>query len=140
MTIRAGLAIASVCAAALAPAQALSTRKFLAYFPQGGHELTREARVIIGEFADFYRGSGATCATVIGHADTSGSKQANMAVSAKRSAEVANTLALLGVPASKIAIRALGETAPAVATGDGVKEVMNRRVELRALFRESGDC
>lgn len=66
--------------------------------------------------------------TVAGHADTSGPADYNYALSQRRANAVSRELTQRGVPNRVIETRALGETDPAVQTGDGVKERQNRRV------------
>ncbi len=67
---------------------------------------------------------------VIGHTDTSGSASYNMALSKRRAADVRRELIRQGVPANQITSEGKGETQPFVDTGDGVKEALNRRVEV----------
>ena len=49
-----------------------------------------------------------------------------------RATLVRDYLAGKGVPAAAMTVRAYGETAPIIATEDGVREVQNRRVEIRS--------
>ncbi|RVU39003.1 OmpA family protein [Hwanghaeella grinnelliae] len=70
---------------------------------------------------------------VEGHADRAGPSDYNKALSEKRAENVRNALIANGLPTSKLK-RMLtdseGETDPAVATADGVREARNRRVEI----------
>lgn len=66
--------------------------------------------------------------TVAGHTDTSGPADYNYALSQRRADAVSRALHERGVPNRVIQTQALGENAPAVQTGDGVKERENRRV------------
>lgn len=66
-----------------------------------------------------------------GHTDRSGSVAVNLAASRRRAAMVRDELIRRGVPASAIRIAAYGEERPLVPTEDGVREVQNRRVEIR---------
>jgi hypothetical protein len=68
---------------------------------------------------------------VVGHTDTSGNSAYNQALSEGREQAVADELTRLGVPVSAISGEALGETQPAVQTGDGVAEEQNRRVDIQ---------
>lgn len=68
--------------------------------------------------------------SAVGHADRAGSSDYNDELSIRRAAVVRGLLMEAGVPAGVINIDAKGETAPAVITGDGVKEVWNRRVVI----------
>ena len=67
---------------------------------------------------------------VTGHADTAGPSGYNMALSRGRAGAVRAALMARGVPARQIDLRAEGESEPAVATGDGVREPRNRRVVI----------
>jgi outer membrane protein OmpA-like peptidoglycan-associated protein len=66
-----------------------------------------------------------------GHTDRSGSPAVNLAASRRRAAMVRDELVKRGVPTSAIRIAAYGEERPLVPTEDGVREVQNRRVEIR---------
>ena len=67
---------------------------------------------------------------VAGHADTSGSTPYNQKLSEERAKNVADLLHNAGVPAEAMTVQAFGETRPAVPTPDGVREPLNRRVEV----------
>lgn len=67
---------------------------------------------------------------VAGHADTSGSTAYNQNLSEARAKNVADLLHNAGVPAETMTVQAFGETRPAVPTPDGVREPLNRRVEV----------
>jgi outer membrane protein OmpA-like peptidoglycan-associated protein len=67
---------------------------------------------------------------VIGHADRSGNAAHNLALSDRRAETVRRALIAAGVRASQINVESYGESQPAVATADGVKAVLNRRVTI----------
>lgn len=103
---------------------------YLVFFTSGSATLTEAASKVVtravreaerGKFKSYF---------VIGHADTEGNAGGNMALSRKRAEAVKEALEGLGVEAGRIRIKAKGETAPLVKTGDGVKEASNRRVEI----------
>ena len=71
--------------------------------------------------------------SVTGHADRSGSDAYNMRLSDRRAHAIADKLSAMGLPAGAVAIQAMGESAPAVQTPDGVREPLNRRVEVNAV-------
>ena len=67
---------------------------------------------------------------VYGHTDTVGSTTSNQRLSEERARAVANYLISRGVASSRIRWEGRGETQLKVATGDGVNEPANRRVEI----------
>ena len=69
--------------------------------------------------------------TVVGHTDRAGSNAYNEGLSLRRAEAVANLMASRGIPAASISTEALGEASPRVPTADGVRELQNRRVEIR---------
>jgi OOP family OmpA-OmpF porin len=118
--------IAQVVAPPVQPA----TRSYLVFFDWDRAELTDRARQIVGDAA---RGSTHTQTTRIqvnGYTDTSGSPHYNQGLSLRRAQAVAAELVRDGVPAPEISIQGFGETHLLVATGPGVREPQNRRVEI----------
>ncbi len=67
---------------------------------------------------------------VVGFADTAGSTDYNLRLSERRAKAAADALVALGVPGASIQVSWKGEADPAVATGDNVREPMNRRVTI----------
>jgi outer membrane protein OmpA-like peptidoglycan-associated protein len=67
---------------------------------------------------------------IAGHADRSGSDQGNAGVSQHRAANVRAYLAGRGIPEGAMTTVALGESRPQIDTADGLREPMNRRVEI----------
>ncbi|WP_372620194.1 OmpA family protein [Falsiroseomonas sp.] len=68
---------------------------------------------------------------VEGHTDTVGSSELNQALSERRAAAVVAYLASrFGIPSARLEAVGLGESQPAVPTGDGVNEPRNRRVQV----------
>jgi outer membrane protein OmpA-like peptidoglycan-associated protein len=112
------------------PPPAFEAREFIVYFPFDQAVLTPEAQTVVQEAAT-YAGTGqATRVQVVGHADTSGSAAYNIRLSERRARAVADAMVGLGVNPALITADWRGETAPAVATGDGVKEPLNRRATI----------
>ena len=68
--------------------------------------------------------------SVTGHADRAGANSYNQQLSEVRAKVVEEFLYELGVPKKTVGITARGETNPAVNTGDGVRELANRRVVI----------
>lgn len=73
--------------------------------------------------------------TIIGHADTSQSTAYSQALSERMAAAVRHALVSRGVNANLIETSGRGETGPARPTADGVREPLNRRVEVAFTFR-----
>jgi hypothetical protein len=113
--------------AAPAPAPA---RTYLVFFDWDKYNLTPRADQIIAQAASDSRSQTVTKLEVSGYTDTSGTAQYNMGLSERRAKAVAAQLVADGVPASEIEIHAYGETHLLVATGPGVREPQNRRVEI----------
>jgi len=115
-------------------AVAYEAREFVVYFPFDQSILTSEAQAVVQQAADYAKGGGATRITVTGHTDTSGSDKYNARLSERRGKAVADGLVGMGVAATSLAVDWKGESAPAVATGDGVKEPLNRRSAISITF------
>jgi hypothetical protein len=89
--------------------------------------LTDQARQTIREAA---AASSSSRIELDGHTDTSGPQRYNQVLSMRRARAVAVELVRDGVPLAAINIQGYGETQPLVPTGDGVREPLNRRVEI----------
>ncbi len=78
--------------------------------------------------------SRATCGwrrlDVVGHADRSGTDGYNLGLSTRRANNIAALLEAAGVPRGELTITGRGESQLKVETLDGVREPMNRRVEI----------
>jgi len=68
--------------------------------------------------------------SLVGHTDTVGSKAYNLGLSRRRAENVKSELVSLGVPSELITTDGRGEEDLFVPTADGVKEQLNRRVEV----------
>jgi outer membrane protein OmpA-like peptidoglycan-associated protein len=117
-----------------APPPAPVQREFIVYFPFDQSILTPEAQTVVQEAASYAQSGQATRVTVTGHADTSGSAAYNVRLSERRARAVADAMVGLGVSPGVLTADWRGETAPAVATGDGVKEPLNRRATIDVNF------
>ena len=102
----------------------------IVFFEFDSSEVPAEAAQTINFARDNYRECAWRSFTVTGHADRSGSDAYNLGLSEQRAEAVANAMASAGIPASMITSSAKGESAPRVATDDGVREPQNRRVEI----------
>ena len=97
------------------------------YFPFDQSILTTDAQAVVQQAAMYAMAGNATQVVVVGHTDTSGSTKYNQRLSERRAKAVADSLVGLGVGQSLLSVDWKGESEPAVATGDGVKEPLNRR-------------
>ncbi len=116
------------------PAPVYEAREFIVYFPFDQSILTPEAQTVVSEAAQYAAAGAATRIVVVGHADTSGSAKYNVGLSQRRSKAVADALVGLGVNSGVLSVDWKGEAEPAVATGDGVKEPLNRRSTISINF------
>ena len=123
-----GLMLAA--ASAPSPAQWGDAGPTLIFFDWGKSELSGDAKASLDKVADLYRQAPRPM-TIDGHSDRSGASGSNLASSLRRAGIARDYLAGRGVPATAMTVRAYGETWPIIATADGVREVQNRRVEIR---------
>ncbi|SDE48597.1 OmpA family protein [Rhodospira trueperi] len=104
--------------------------------------LTPDARAVLDELEETLDNPDSVAMRVVGHADRSGSADYNQALSERRAVAVADALTNMGLTVREIdtlALEAQGETAPAVPTGDGVREPRNRRVVVQAVGQSTPD-
>ncbi len=94
------------------------------YFEWDKSDLTADAQAVVDQIAREGKGPYA----VVGNTDTSGSNDYNDALGQRRADTVAN--ALKAQNASVCSASTQGETNLAVATGDGVREPLNRRATV----------
>ena len=105
------------------------------YFDWDRAEIRSDAHAQIGRFAEEMRPMKNILLFVEGHADRSGSSEYNQRLSERRAANVRAELLRQNLPVAELAqvtVTAKGESEPAVATADGVREQANRRVEIVA--------
>lgn len=103
---------------------------YIVYFGFDRTNLTDRARATLDEVVQGVQSMGATALSVVGHADTVGSARYNQGLSERRARRVADALASRGVPANAMTLAGRSENDLAVATGDNVREPLNRRVEI----------
>ena len=116
------------------PPPAYTAKQFIVYFPFDQYILTPEAQAVVQEAANYASAGHATKVVVVGHTDTSGSSAYNVRLSERRAKAVADALVGMGVAQTALSVDWKGETMPAVATGDGVKEPLNRRSTIDINF------
>ena len=120
--------------AAAAPAQfpaAEPAANFIVFFDWAKPEINRDAAEILGEVAAEYAARPGSRLILSGHSDRSGPAGVNLRSSKRRAEAVYGYLQAHGVPAGAMTLEAYGEQRPIVPTQDGVREVQNRRVEIR---------
>ncbi len=105
-------------------------RTFIVFFDWNKADVYPRAAQIIAQAASNSKTASVTTLDVSGYTDTSGTADYNQGLSERRAKSVAAQLETDGVPASEIEIHAYGETHLLVATGPGVREPQNRRVEI----------
>ncbi|QDM40908.1 MULTISPECIES: OmpA family protein [Bacteria] len=103
---------------------------YIVFFEWDRSDITPEAATILNNAASAYANCGSASVMLAGHADRSGSAQYNVGLSQRRAATVRSYLSGRGVPDTRIATEAFGESQPRVPTADGVRELQNRRVEV----------
>ncbi len=103
---------------------------FVVYFGFDRTNLTDRARATLDEVVSAVSAMGATALSVVGHADTVGGAAYNQGLSERRARRVANALVDRGVPAGAMTLAGRGEQDLARATGNNVREPLNRRVEI----------
>ncbi len=116
---------------ALTECEAAAEQDFVIYFGFDKFNLTSAAMAVIDEVANYVKEFNNPSVSVVGHTDTSGSVAYNQGLSQRRANAVANALSAQGVEVGDVGAR--GESEPAVPTGDGVREPLNRRavIEVR---------
>ena len=117
-------------AAAPPPPPPAASPSYMVFFDWDRSNLSNQALATIHQAADAWKSGGNPRITAIGHTDTSGPPDYNMALSLRRATAVKNALTREGVPGGSIDTVGKGETELLVQTGDGVREPQNRRVEI----------
>ena len=103
---------------------------FIVYFTHDSFDLSSANLDLIKRAAAAAKASKATRLVLIGHTDRSGSSDYNQGLSRARVVAVGNALMEAGVARNMVKKSSAGETSPQVATDDGKRERMNRRVEV----------
>jgi outer membrane protein OmpA-like peptidoglycan-associated protein len=103
----------------------------MVFFDWGKPEVRSDDQLVLDEVAAAYRAKPGTHLQLAGHTDRSGSAAVNRAAGLRRAETVRAELEKRSVPRNAIAIASFGEDQPLVPTEDGVREVQNRRVDIR---------
>ena len=107
-------------------------RSFVLHFHFDSMELTPESRRRLPEVLDTVRGRLPTEVTVFGYAESVGTPEYNLALSAERARAVAAMLKKID-PDLPVQVQYFGDKAPLVPTRPGVPEPRNRRAEIFVL-------
>ncbi|TNE40717.1 MAG: OmpA family protein [Alphaproteobacteria bacterium] len=116
-------------APAPAPVAETTSRDFVIYFGFDRSDLTDAARATVDAIAEYASGMDGSSVSLRGHTDSSGTSAYNQGLSQRRANSVASALAAAGV--GSVSSSWAGESELAVETGDGVREPLNRRVNVR---------
>ena len=103
--------------------------RWIIYFGFDRSDLDAKARGTVDEIVSAVRDSIPTL-SIVGHADTVGSKSYNQALSERRARTVRDAIKAQGVDTSNSTVAGRSENDLAVPTGDGVAEPLNRRVTV----------
>jgi len=114
---------------ALLAAQPTPPRTFMLNFLFDSMELTPESREKLPEVIQAVRDRSPTEITVYGYADSSGTADYNLALSAERARAVARLLAQID-KRLPIEVKFFGDKVPLVPSPPGVREPRNRRAEI----------
>jgi outer membrane protein OmpA-like peptidoglycan-associated protein len=133
-------AFATASATAISPA--LACAPVTIYFDWNSSRVNEESSAAIERLAVALAWKGPELQHILlsSFTDASGSAAANRAVSRRRAEAVRDVLVSYHVPADRIAIQALGDAVPRVATRRGVREPRNRRVELLIQMSAEGQA
>ena len=100
------------------------------FFDSGRFALKAGARNTLSKIADQLRGNDALRIAIEGHTDSVGADAMNQSLSEKRAAAVRDYLVSRGIPAARMTVTGLGETAPIATNDTPAGRQQNRRVEL----------
>lgn len=114
---------------ALLDAQPTPPRSFVLNFKFDSMELTPESKKLLPEVLQVVRNRLPTEVTVFGYADSAGTPEYNLALSAERARAVEKLLKQID-PALPVEVQYFGDKAPLVPTAPGVREPRNRRAEI----------
>jgi len=112
------------------PPQVNLPLNYTIYFGYDRYDLTAEARQVIDEAVAAFRAYAAPFMDIVGHTDSRGSKSYNTRLAQRRADAVGGAVASRGVDRGSLRISASSELDPAITTGDGVREALNRRVSI----------
>ena len=120
-------------AAPAPPPPPMAPETFIVYFAFDSTELTVASNIVLDNVMRAAKKMDAKNLAVTGHADRSGPEEYNLGLSLRRASGVLDALAARGANPAAVSLAGRGEAEPIVATGDGVREPANRRVEIIVL-------
>ncbi len=100
------------------------------YFATNKSELTENSKMALARLIKVFNEYPDTDILVEGHTDSDGTESYNMTLSQKRANAVGEYLKSAGIAASRLTIKAYGETQPRVPNTDAISKADNRRVEF----------
>lgn len=100
-------------------------------FESGSATLTPTGRAILDEMATAIKQIGTPKVQLIGHTDSQGNHQANVALSLARASSVRNYLIDKGIPAESLSAAGSGPDQPVAANDTAEGRAKNRRIEFR---------
>lgn len=113
-----------------APSVSAVPGPFIVFFDWDEAVITPDAADIIRDAADAYKKYGQSEILLEGFADTSGARDYNDRLSARRANAVESELAKYGISSGSVTKKSFGESNLRVNTFDGVREPQNRRVQI----------
>ena len=106
---------------------------FIVYFAFDSTDLTSSSNMVLDNAMRAAKKMGAKDLAVTGHADRAGPEEYNLGLSLRRASAVLDALAARGANPAAISLAGRGEAEPLAPTADGVREPVNRRVEIIVL-------
>jgi outer membrane protein OmpA-like peptidoglycan-associated protein len=103
---------------------------FIVYFDFDSAKLSTQGGKVVTRAVRAAQTSGAASLTLRGHADRAGGNRYNAILSRHRAKAVYEALRSWGVEAGRLEFDMAGEEEPAIATRDGEREALNRRVVI----------
>jgi OOP family OmpA-OmpF porin len=108
----------------------IENAKYIVFFDWDAHGLTAGANAILDAASEEAKGRSLTSIDLVGHTDTSGSRDYNQKLSMKRANIVRDAMVQRGVNGSLLSVNHRGESELLVSTPDDVREPANRRTEI----------
>jgi OmpA-OmpF porin, OOP family len=99
-------------------------------FLSGKADLTPESTVALHEIAALLEDNAEWRIRVVGHTDSTGDKDANLALSMRRATAVVNWLVVHGVKRPRLEVAGAGDAEPVAPNDSEANRARNRRIEL----------